>query len=475
MIVTPSDWLEVAQLNRNLGKTISSSLRKPMKMKFEKFDEYQLQKHNKNRKRPKKTKKDDSALDLDAVHSAGDSDNEDDVEPEKLFKGPEKLTIKNLIRTLHINYPGYYVMAILGKTYPKTIEEFYASRIDGEFKEELAGKRMKLETAYTWETELSKHGNTATAWEGLIMSRKLPYMAALRNLRNLFLANMNEEAQGKILYYLSNRNAVESSKQMPFQFYNAFNALSELGNTLEEFHAAQENKMYEKMKFKNGIKAVLKANHRGQYLVPKANITEHTLEAYDTLLRGGDVSKARIERNFHTRNKSWKKKYPEWEIILSEAKKIRYEYKRVYDQKWGKLVSFFSHKQIHWNKEIVTKRLEKYKKTVNDAMVLSLHNLPPVPGMTVIMIKYVMRRPQDDEKRLSMIKTKNNQALILAACAISCCQDTILFVTRSKYGPRTQCEELDMVKLEFNPRKNLLENVENWRSKIEEIRQGLTF
>ena len=54
---------------------------------------------------------------------------------------------------------------------------------------------MKLETAYTWETELSKHGNTATAWEGLIMARKLPYMAALRNLRNLFLANMNEEAQ----------------------------------------------------------------------------------------------------------------------------------------------------------------------------------------------------------------------------------------------------------------------------------------
>ena len=93
--------------------------------------------------------------------------------------------------------------------------------------------------------------------------------------------------------------------------------------------------------------------------------------------------------------------------------------------------------------------------------------------MTVIMIKYVMRRPQDDEKRLNMIKTKNNQALILAACAISCCQDTILFVTRSKYGSRS--EEFDIVQLGFNPRKNLLENVENWRSRVEEIRQGLTF
>ena len=175
------------------------------------------------------------------------------------------------------------------------------------------------------------------------------------NQRTRLKHQFETQCQGKILYYLSNRNAVETSKQMPFQFYNAFNALSELGTTLEEFHAAQEGKMYDKMKFKNGIKAVLKANHRGQYLVPKSDVTEHTLEKYDALLRGGDVSKARIERNFHTRNKSWKKEYPEWDAILSEAKKIRYEYKRVYDQKWGKLVSFFNHKQIHWNKELVTK------------------------------------------------------------------------------------------------------------------------
>ena len=80
---------------------------------------------------------------------------------------------------------------------------------------------------------------------------------------------MKAYLKGKILYYLSNRNAVETSKQMPFQFYNAFNALTELGTTLDEFHAAQENKMYDQMKFKNGIKAILKANHRGQYLVPK--------------------------------------------------------------------------------------------------------------------------------------------------------------------------------------------------------------
>ena len=86
------------------------------------------------------------------------------------------------------------------------------------------------------------------------------------------------------------------------------------------------------------------------------------------------------------------------------------------------------------------------------------------------MIKYNMRRPRDDEKRINMIKTKNNQALILAACAISCCQDTMLFVAKYQY----ESESRDIVQLDFNPRKSLLENVDHWRSKIEEIRQVLT-
>ena len=43
--------------------------------------------------------------------------------------------------------------------------------------EERAGERMKLATAYTWETELSRLGNVPEAWEDLIKSRK----AGLKN------------------------------------------------------------------------------------------------------------------------------------------------------------------------------------------------------------------------------------------------------------------------------------------------------
>ena len=135
------------------------------------------------------------------------------------------MTLKNLIRTLHIKDPGYAVMSILGKKYPEDEESFKKTRLDGIFDPELAGKRMKLKTAYTWETELSKMGNVAAAWEGLISSRKLPYMAGLRNMRNIFLCDIKAEICGKYLNYLKNPNAVQKSKQMPFQFFTGWENL----------------------------------------------------------------------------------------------------------------------------------------------------------------------------------------------------------------------------------------------------------
>ena len=52
---------------------------------------------------------------------------------------------------------------------------------------------MKIPTPVTWETELSERGNLAEVWEKLIHSRSgLPYMALLRNLRNIIKAGVNE-------------------------------------------------------------------------------------------------------------------------------------------------------------------------------------------------------------------------------------------------------------------------------------------
>ena len=58
---------------------------------------------------------------------------------------------------------------------------------------------MKLAIPKTWETELSKKGNTKDVWEGLIFGNELPYLAMLRNLRNILKSGINELAHYKII------------------------------------------------------------------------------------------------------------------------------------------------------------------------------------------------------------------------------------------------------------------------------------
>jgi 60 kDa SS-A/Ro ribonucleoprotein len=100
----------------------------------------------------------------------------------------------------------------------------------------------ELQVPYTWETELSAHGQQKyespelklaakkTKWEELIFSNKLGYMAMLRNLRNILEAEVSKEALDKVCGYIGNQKAVESSKQLPFRFLAAYRELKELKN-----------------------------------------------------------------------------------------------------------------------------------------------------------------------------------------------------------------------------------------------------
>ena len=58
---------------------------------------------------------------------------------------------------------------------------------------------MKIPTPTTWETELSSQGNSAEVWERLIVEKKLPYMALLRNLRNLLNAGVSQEVHEMVI------------------------------------------------------------------------------------------------------------------------------------------------------------------------------------------------------------------------------------------------------------------------------------
>jgi 60 kDa SS-A/Ro ribonucleoprotein len=97
-----------------------------------------------------------------------------------------------------------------------------------------------LATPYTWETELSALGQAqytsdkekAAAvkekWEELIDSRKMGYMATLRNLRNILTAGVSYKHIVVVCHYLADARAVANSKQLPFRFLAAYRELKEL-------------------------------------------------------------------------------------------------------------------------------------------------------------------------------------------------------------------------------------------------------
>lgn len=83
-----------------------------------------------------------------------------------------------------------------------------------------------LKVAETWETKLSKEGNTSESWEYLINNNKLGYMAALRNMRNILQSNPNAKTVDKLYALLEDKEKVKKSKLLPFRFYTAYNELS---------------------------------------------------------------------------------------------------------------------------------------------------------------------------------------------------------------------------------------------------------
>ena len=63
----------------------------------------------------------------------------------------------------------------------------------------------------------------------LIDSKKVGYMALLRNLRNIL--NANPSNVNKVLEYIENPEAVKKSKQLPFRYLSAYKELKNTGGS----------------------------------------------------------------------------------------------------------------------------------------------------------------------------------------------------------------------------------------------------
>lgn len=117
-------------------------------------------------------------------------------------------------------------------THPKAKDETQQALFDKIAKD-------TLQVPYTWEVELSVLGQIkfetpeakskafSDKWAELIQSGKLGYMALLRNLRNILEANVSAENIEIVCKRLENPEEVAKSKQFPFRFLSAYRELQQ--------------------------------------------------------------------------------------------------------------------------------------------------------------------------------------------------------------------------------------------------------
>jgi len=214
-------------------------------------------------------------------------------EKSKSNEKPKMLTLKQVIRKVHVSHPAEPVMCILGKRYPMDEEKFLKSGLNGEFQKERAGKRMKLPTPETWETQLSAKGNKHTTWQELLDHKKLPFMAMLRNLRNMIITGISPNHHEMVLARLTDEKSVSSSRQLPWRFLSAYQAidvdLNKLMNDILDNDGSGEKIITVKVKGKKGKQMGATRTIKKRVIIPVYMPDEPLIKKYkesiDTAIR----------------------------------------------------------------------------------------------------------------------------------------------------------------------------------------------
>ncbi|XP_033707287.1 telomerase protein component 1 isoform X1 [Tursiops truncatus] len=255
IVQLPSDWIQVARFYQLLAGEeedrlvpLPACLRAAMTDKFAQFDEYQLAKYNPRKHRAKRRPRRPPRPPKEHTFSETQKYLPKFIRPlrdeQRMFeatcsavsekKNEPSFTLKKLVQRLHIHEPAQLVQALLGCRYPSNLQAFSRSRLPGPWDSSRAGKRMKLAKPETWERELSLWGNKASVWEELIDSGKLPFMAMLRNLRNLLRVGISTRHHNLVLQRLQHAKSVINSRQFPFRFLNAHDSINDFEAQLEK-------------------------------------------------------------------------------------------------------------------------------------------------------------------------------------------------------------------------------------------------
>lgn len=91
---------------------------------------------------------------------------------------------------------------------------------------ELADDELRIDAGATWERIISEQGSTPEAWAEA--AKVMPYMALLRNLRNLVEKGVD---LSEVKRRIADPEAVRRSRQMPFRFLSAYRELEQVAGT----------------------------------------------------------------------------------------------------------------------------------------------------------------------------------------------------------------------------------------------------
>ncbi|KAI0981286.1 hypothetical protein GJ496_001974 [Pomphorhynchus laevis] len=138
----------------------------------------------------------------------------------------EFVTLKRIVKLLHIKGNRELVMKILGCRYPQTPQEFYSSKLDGQFDPSKASKRMKFDTTLTWEYYISEKGNKAENWSVLIENDAIPYMDILKNLRSICCSTIERKYLDMVIKKLTDPDEIRKCKIFPVDYVTPFIALN---------------------------------------------------------------------------------------------------------------------------------------------------------------------------------------------------------------------------------------------------------
>lgn len=87
-------------------------------------------------------------------------------------------------------------------------------------------KKLAKDSMVNWEVLLSQFPKQKReVWEYLIDQKLLGYMATLRNLRNILQVGVSHEHVEKVAAFISSKQAVERSRQLPFRFLSAHKSI----------------------------------------------------------------------------------------------------------------------------------------------------------------------------------------------------------------------------------------------------------